>query len=177
MNNRNVRNMRNRKAQMEIMGLMIVVILLIIGVLFALKFVVLKPQPETRQSFTRTQMASNMGLALMSSSTENCRGTSIKDLLIDCAEWPENGGTITCDDGRKSCEYVNGTIDYIFNATLNTWNVKYYFVAGTTKNIEDQIVNVHNKGCSAENPGPGESESFFLPSSRGLLSLKIFICQ
>ncbi len=165
-----------KKSQMEIMGLMIVVILLIIGVLFALKFVVLKKPTEVRQSFTRTQLASNVGIAIMSSTTENCRGTAIKDLLIDCAEWPEDGGTITCDDGRKSCEYVTSTIDYILNNTLNTWKVKYYFTAGTTKQLDEMILYLKN-GCLADKPSPGASESFFLPTSRGLLTLRIFICE
>lgn len=162
---------------MEIMGLMIVVILLIVGVLFAIKFVVLKKPTEIRQTFSRTQMASNMGLALMASSTEDCRGTAIKDLMIDCAEWPEDGGTITCDDGRKSCDYVNSTIYGILNSTMTEWNVKYYVYADTKKNtnLEDNMLYFSNRGCKVGLPG--ESESFFLPTSRGLLTMKIFICE
>ncbi|MBW2996771.1 hypothetical protein KY349_00350 [Candidatus Woesearchaeota archaeon] len=158
------------------MGLMIVVILLIVGVLFAIKFVVLKKPPETRQSFSRTQMASNLGLALMASTTENCRGTAVKDLLIDCAEWPEAGGTITCGDGRKSCEYVSSTIELILADTLDIWNQKYYLTAGTEKTLEGKIVYLHHDDCPASKTLPGESESFFLPTNRGLLTLKIFIC-
>lgn len=168
---------KNTRAQLEIMGLMIVVILLIVGVLFAIKFVVLKKPPETRQTFSRTQMASNLGLALMASTTENCRGTAVKDLLIDCAEWPEAGGTITCGDGRKSCEYVSSTIEYILAGTLDTWNQKYYLTAGTEKALEGKIVYLHHPDCPADRTLPGESESFFLPTNRGLLTLKIFICE
>jgi hypothetical protein len=178
-----VRNSRNRKSQMEIMGLMIVVILLIVGVLFAIKFVVLKKPAAVRETFSRTQMASNMGLAMMASTTANCRGTAIKDLLIDCAEWPENGGTITCDPdpdtgiSRMSCDYVNSTMFNIFNQTFNEWGVRYYFIADTGKydKIEQHLFYFSNRGC--EKGMPGESESFFLPTSRGLLTLKIFICQ
>ena len=171
---------RSRKrGQMEIMGLMIVVILLIVGVLFAIKFVVLKKPAETRQTFSRTQMASNMGLALMSSTTEDCRGTAIKDLLIDCAEWPEAGGTISCGGGMKSCSYVNETIKSILNTTFDSWNVKYYVTAGTSKHLDEQIIPSDSPACSADpaKARPGESESFFLPSSRGLLTLRIFICE
>jgi len=162
---------------MEIMGLVIVVILLIVGVLFAVKFVVLKKPSETRQTFSRTQMASNLGLALMSATTEDCRGTAIKDLLIDCAEWPEAGGTITCDDGRKSCEYVNATIGEILSQTLDVWKTRYYLTAGTSKELEDQLIYFHNLDCTADKRQPGESESFFLPTNRGLLTLRIFICE
>ncbi len=159
------------------MGLMIVVILLIVGVLFAIKFVVLKAPAETRQTFSRTQLASNLGIALMSSTTENCRGTAIRDLLIDCAEWPEAGGTITCDDGRMACEYVQDTIDQLLQNTLGVWQRKYYLIAGTSKNPEDRIIESYHPDCNPDKPAPGESESFFLPTNRGLLTLKIFICE
>jgi hypothetical protein len=169
-----MRRIKQKRSQIEIMGLMIVVILLIVGVLFAIKFVVLKQPPQVRQTFTRTQMASNMGIALMSSTTEDCRGTAIRDLMIDCAEFPEDGGTISCDDYTKSCNYVNRTVYSILNSTLTTWKVRYYFTAGTA---QDQILYFDNGGCTADRRLPGESESFFLPTNRGLLTMKIFICQ
>jgi len=168
---------KSRRSQMEIMGLMVVVILLIVGVLFALKFVVLKKPAETRQEYSRTQMASNMGLALMSATTENCRETAIKDLLIDCAQWPEAGGTITCGDGSGSCDYVNRTIGHILNSTLNQWRVRYYFSASTSNIAEDRLVYHTNGDCTMERPKPGESESFFLPTGRGMMTLRMFICS
>jgi hypothetical protein len=161
---------------MEVMGLMIVVILLIVGVLFAVKFVVLKKPTEVRQTFSRTQTASNFGLALMSSTTYDCRGTAIKNLLIDCAEWPEESGTITCEDTyySKSCVYLNDTIKGILGNTLDTWKVKYYITASTSK-AGPPILSFSTPKCTSSQPG--ESESFFLPTNRGLLTLKIFICQ
>jgi len=159
---------------MEIMGLMVIVILVIVGVLFAVKFVVLKKPSDVKQTYSRTQMASNFGLALMSSTTKDCRDTAIKNLLIDCAEWPEAGGTITCDDGRRSCEYVNATISTLLDNTMTKWNRRYYVTAGTSN---EQIIDYHNLGCTADKKLPGESESFFLPTNRGLLTLKIFICE
>ncbi|MFC1723434.1 hypothetical protein ACFL0V_04815 [Nanoarchaeota archaeon] len=167
--------MTQRKAQMEIFGLMIVVILLIIGVLFAVKFVVLKKPPEVKESFSRTQLASNLGLTLMDTNTKDCRGTALKDLMTDCAEWPEMDGTISCDDGTKSCEYAKNAIEQILNSTLNTWRVKYELKAGTSKKPEDQIFYFNNRECTDN--VPGSSESFFLPTNRGLLTMKIFICN
>ncbi len=160
---------------MEIFGLMIIVILLIIGVLFALKFVVLKKPPETRNTYQRSQLSSNLGLALMDSTSANCRGTALKDLMIDCAEWPEMGGTITCDDGTLSCEYLQNAVQTILNDTVNVWRVKYEIKAGTSKKKEDQIFYFNNRDCTDN--VPGQSESFFLPTDRGLLTLKIFICN
>ena len=160
---------------MEIFGLMIVVILLIIGVLFAVKFVVLKKPPEVRQSFSRTQLTSNLGIALMDATTEACRGTALKDLMTDCAEWPEIGGTITCEGGTLSCSYMREAIQQILNSTVNVWQVKYEIKAGTSKKAEDQIFYFSNRECTSNMPG--NSESFFLPTNRGLLTMNIFICS
>lgn len=158
---------------MEIMGLMIVVILLIIGVLFAVKFVVLKKPPETRQTYARTQLASNLGMALLESSTAQCRGTAVKDLLMDCASWP--GGTITCEDEARSssCKYVNDTMFFVLEETLVQWKTKFEVKAWTQPG--QYIVKFNNGGCHDNKPG--ESESFFLPTDAGLMTLKIYICE
>ena len=166
---------KTKKAQMEIFGLMIVVILLIIGVLFAVKFVILKKPPTIKESYSRTQLTSNLGLALMESSTVACKGTAMKDLMTDCAEWPELGGTISCDDGTKSCDYLQDALTIMLEETVGTWQVKYELKAGTSKKEEDQIFYFNNRDCTDN--VPGQSESFFLPTNRGLLTMKIFICE
>ncbi len=166
---------KNKKAQMEIFGLMIVVILLIIGVLFAVKFVVLKKPPEIKESFTQTQLASNLGLALMESTTEACRGTALKDLMTDCAEWPELGGTISCDDGTMACEYLNKSVERILNNTVDVWRVKYELKASTGKSRSDEILYFNNRDCTSN--VPGKAESFFLPINGGILTMQIFICS
>jgi hypothetical protein len=165
-----------KRAQMEIMGLVIIVILLIVGVLFALKFVVLKEPSTVRQNYANTQLASNFGIAMMSSSS-GCRQTSIKTLLIDCAENAFVGGSISCGNGLKSCEYVNNTITTIVNSTLVSWNKQFYINAQIAD--DDPIIYFHSAKCSADKVQPGESESFFLPvkSSHDVLTLKVFICS
>jgi hypothetical protein len=174
------KGLRRKKSQMEIMGLMIVVILLIVGVLFAVKFVVLKKPADTRQTFSRTQLASSLGPAIMSATTENCRGVNIRTLMMDCAGRPEDGGTITCDgpEYEKACVYLDRTIRNILNSTLNQWKTKYYVTASTTKTVGGRILDIEN-GCSSDplKQAPGESESFFLPTDRDMLTLKVFICS
>lgn len=163
---------RPRKAQMELMGLMIVVILLIIGVLFAVKFVVLKEPDTTRATFTRTQLASNLGMSMLESSTASCRGTAIKDLLMDCGGRP--GGTITCPpSGLSSCVYVNKTLVNMLNETLVEWNTKFEAKAYVHKG--SNIFYFNNLDCTDRKPG--ESESFFLPTDSGLLKFQIYICE
>ena len=166
---------KSTKAQMEIMGLMVIIILIIVGVLFAIKFVVLKKPTEIRQTYSRTQMASNIGTALLQSETANCRGTSITELLTDWAEWPEQYGTITCGDYSKAGIYANKTISLILNQTLNKWRVSYQIKGYTNKAKGSELFVFNNRGCT--DSVPGESELFFLPTDRGVLTVKIFICS
>ncbi|MBW2967493.1 hypothetical protein KY362_03330 [Candidatus Woesearchaeota archaeon] len=159
---------------MEIMGLMIIVILLIVGVLFALKFVVLKKPTEVRQTYTRTQLASNLGIAMMSSTTD-CRDTAVRTLLIDCAENYALGGGINCG-GVSSCDYVDAVIADILNRTVDQWGTKYYLIAAISETTGERIIEYHTEDCDPDNERPGESETFFLPITGDLLTLKIFIC-
>ena len=170
-----------KRSQMEIMGLMIVVILVIIGVLFVLKFVILKPPSEVKKSFLTSQLVSNFGIALLHSSSEDCRGTDLSELMIDCTNWYASGGGITCGNGMKSCEYVQDVISGLINQTFEAWHVKYYIRAGTSKSDAGEIFSFSSKDKDGESncndKVPGESEQFFLPTDRGLLTLKIFICN
>ncbi|MBI4739176.1 hypothetical protein HY772_06490 [Candidatus Woesearchaeota archaeon] len=161
---------------MELMGLTIIVILIILGILFAIKFVILKKPPETKASFTRSQMTSNLGMAILQSTSKNCKGTDVTELMTDCAQWIETGGLISCEDGRNSCRYVNETVAWILNSTLVQWKVKYYVSAGTSKNPKDpKVFEFSNLKCKDNQPG--NSELFFLPTDRGVMTVKIFICS
>ncbi|MBT5021373.1 hypothetical protein HOK51_10145 [Candidatus Woesearchaeota archaeon] len=166
-----------KRGQMEIMGLMIIVILVVMGVLFALKFVILKPPTPIKQHYMTTQMVSNFGIALLHSTTDDCRGTDLSELMIDCANWKEVGGSITCGNGRNSCDYVKDTLGFILNETLEIWRVKYYFKAGNSPLAQDQIFNFSSQHTSCSEGVPGEAEQFFLPTDRGLLTFKLFICD
>lgn len=161
--------MTSKKAQLEVLGLVIVIILIVLGILFAIRFVITKPVSETKQEYTRSQLTSNFGIALLQSSTANCRGIDITELLTDCAEFQ----AITCDDGRRSCEYANETIIYILNQSLDTWNVKYHLKIFTEPRFP--MINLSSRGC--RDNLPGNSEDFFLPTDVGLLTIRVFICS
>lgn len=159
----------SRRAQLEIMGLMIVIVLIIIGILFAIRFVITKPVAETKQEYTRSQLTSNFGIALLQSTTQNCRGIDITELLTDCAEFE----AITCGDGQRSCDYADDAISLILNETLDEWRVKYHVSAFTQPQFP--LVNFSSRGC--RDNVPGNSEEFFLPTDVGLLTFKVFICR
>jgi hypothetical protein len=171
-----LRHRKDKRAQMELMGLTIIVILVILGILFAVKFVILKKPPETKASFTRSQMTSNFGMALLQSTTADCKGTDLTELMTDCAQWIETGGLITCGDGNTSCSYVNSTVAKLIDDTLVQWKMKYYITASTSKNPADPKV-FEFKSPKCDDRQPGNSELFFLPTDRGVLTMKIFICS
>ncbi|MFQ5475143.1 MAG: hypothetical protein ACE5DM_04870, partial [Candidatus Nanoarchaeia archaeon] len=62
-----------KRAQMEILGLMVVIVLIVIGIMFAIRFVIQAPASETKQEYTRSQLTSNFGIAMLQSTTEKCR--------------------------------------------------------------------------------------------------------
>lgn len=158
-----------KKAQMELLGLAIVIVLIALGVMFIVRFNILKEPSKTRQSYTASTLASNTVSALLVSNTVNeCANVNIRDLLIDCAENLLEGGSITCSDGDKSCEYVNDTLDYIFNNTLEIWGHEYVFNASTTKTVAYSS----NSNCTGER----KSSLFFFETSAGTLFIRLDIC-
>ena len=170
-----VRLKARKRGQMEIMGLMVIIILIIVGVLFAIKFVVLKKPTDIKKTYTQTQLASNMGTALLQTETKNCRGTTITELLTDWAEWPGQYGTITCGNYKKAGIYANETIANLLNQTFDYWRIKYQIKGYTTKGVGQELFKFNNLGCTDN--VPGESELFFLPTDRGVLTVKFFICS
>ena len=161
-----------KKAQLEIMGLAIVIILVMMGVLFAIRFVLLKPPSTVKQEFTQSQLVSNFGTALLQSTTQDCKGIDMTELLTDCAEFQ----SITCDNGMRTCRYANTTIKKILNQTFDVWRVKYHVKAFTDPAFS--LVDIHSPNCNDNMPGG--AESFFLPTSRGtggVLTFKIYVCE
>lgn len=114
------------KAQVEIIGLVLILVLVGLGMLFAVKYVFLKPESEIKEDFTQRSIAQNLLDAMLDVNTK-CKGETIQNLLIDC----NNYKFIDC--GEPSCEYVKGQINEIFRKTLDEWNNKYYFEADKVK--------------------------------------------
>jgi len=122
-----VKNIKiNKKGQLEVLGLTIVIILITLGILFVIKFVILKEPPELRKSYTRTEIASNTLNAILRTDTP-CRSKSITELYQDCAAaYPS--GSIDCGGGVTSCKYANDTVKLILDGTLKEWGIEHEFV-------------------------------------------------
>lgn len=158
--------MPNKKSQIEIMGLAIVVILVIIGMLFVVRFVVIRKPAEFKAEFTQTQLATNMLNAFLNSDTKSCSGMSITNLLQDCAQ----AQSFICDDGKGSCVYVRDAAKEIFSKTLEEWKLDYYFLVYFQG--ESPIIKLGNE-CA----GDKKSKIFPVPTSTRSIYTKLDICS
>lgn len=114
---------------MEILGLAIVVILILVATLFIVRFLVIKKPSEVRKGFISTEIASNMLNTFLNTNADDCNQMTMTELLQDCARAPDAGGVVQCSDTQKSCSFVRSKAISIFEQTLDTWNIKYIFLA------------------------------------------------
>lgn len=165
---------------MEIMGLAIVIVLITLGVLFVVRFGVLRQTGGgIKESYTETQLAANMVNSLLKSSAENCFGHSIAALLQDCASTPP-GTTpaIICPTGQNSCEYAQLVATYVLENTLDIWNREYEFKAclwnyDAQECTSDTFIDPIGTVCR----GSRERKSIQLHTRRGELVVRLDICS
>lgn len=168
-----------KRAQMEILGLVIIVILVSLGILFAVKFVVLKKPSTVRQSYVDVQLASNE-LNTLLKTVVDCDGRklSVTDLLKNCAEQ----SNLYCIDDPDTgplgvCEFTNLTASkYIFDKTLKVWGVRYHFktiLKESLFNVE-KLPEIDNGDCNENMAGPVKTFTVF--TDNGYLEAELKIC-
>lgn len=155
---------KNKKSQAEIVGLVIIVLLITIGLLFVVKFVVLKEPSDVKKTFVHSELASNMVKVLLETTTD-CKESSVKELFQDCAAFKR----IDCE-GVDSCEKVNYTIGIILTNTLEKWNKQYEFSVDIPGN--DPISSYGSCAPKADR----ESATYPIPTDRGTLFIQLDIC-
>lgn len=160
--------MSKKKSQMEIMGLAIVVILISLSLIFVVRFVVLKKPTDFKKAFTQTELASNTLNTFLKTTSKDCSGLSMTELLQDCAQ----GSSITCGGNMKSCIYVNQTAKEIFTNTLDSWNVEYYFSVYQDESNPRFTLPEPGKPCA----GAKKSKLFAIPTAGATLFVKLDIC-
>jgi len=114
---------RNKKSQVEIIGLLIIVIMVVMVVFIVISFK-LKSQPETiHKNYMNDQMSASFLLALLDSGSKCTGSVSLREVIEDCATVRR----FSCLGGLDSCTYINESIPYILNNTLDLWGVYYKF--------------------------------------------------
>ena len=155
---------KSRKSQMEIMGLAIIFVLVILGVLFAIRFVLTKPDTGLREGYVESRLAYNMVNSIRGMSTE-CNGATVERLLQDCAAT----GMINCK-GMDSCTYAKAQIGAILNKTLEAWKKSYEFsMSGSPRVLS---IRFNNTRCKGEL----EAESQPIATKSGTVTIKLALC-
>tara|TARA_Y100000310_G_scaffold296407_1_gene328636 strand:- start:1114 stop:1662 length:549 start_codon:yes stop_codon:yes gene_type:complete len=176
---------KTKRGQFEIMGLAIVVILMILGMLFVVRFVLLKPQTTIKQSYADTVLAANLKNSILLFTTQ-CGELRVQDLLADCVQTPlgQSPQTNNCPPGfTNSCDYSQQRIQEIFDATLEVANRNYRFEACIIKNrlcdpqrgiIRMASDSDYNKACEGQ-----EIESKFSPvqTRAGIMKVTLQVCR
>ena len=157
--------MKKKKAQMEILGLAIVVVLILVATIFVVRFLVLKTPTEYRKGFVSAELASNMLNAFLKTAAKDCSQLTMTELLQDCAQ----SRGIVCDNGQDSCQFAESIAKDIFSKTLDTWNMRYEFLAYT--DLSKPMIKI-GKPCRAEK----RSKLFPIPISTATMYTKLDIC-
>ena len=164
--------MQYKKCQMEIMGLAVIVILVSLGILFVVQFTINKEPSNIKKTFTQTQLASNLLSSISRTTTSDCSGNSINQLLKDCAENYNSPNTqLRCQNNQRSCDYLKETFNYIFNSTLLAWgNQSFAFESRIPSQL---ILSEYNGKCTGEK----ESKQNYIQTDAGTLTIIMDICS
>ena len=148
-----------RRAQMELMGMAFVVLLVSLGIIFAVRYIILSPSQSVASEYIRSQIPNRWVSAVFHTSLPDCHGANIQTVLQDCDENQDSIGLIDCGVST-SCEYANTTIEAILHESLEKWHVRYKLIISTPQG------NIFNNGtCFGDQlasrfPIPGRQNSY-----------------
>ena len=153
------------KGQVEIMGLLMIIILITISLILGLRLIGAENDVDPKKEFAQSQLASNTLSTLLKSTSRDCSGFSMTEILQDCSQNQD----IICGDDTNSCDYFIEITQQIFGETLDKWNINYEFKIFYKK--EDPLFTL-GRTC-IENK---KSRLFPIPTSSGILNVKMDIC-
>ena len=154
---------------MEIMGLAIIVILIMLGVLFAIRFVLLAPDEDVAGEFRESQLVSNT-LTVMVQTHTDCQDATVAALLQDCA----TTGSLRCPRG-DACAHVRSVFEGYFAETFDRWQREYDFSVSGNRRVED--IRVSRGKCSAEMARESEAAETHVPTTAGTITLSFRLCR
>ena len=134
---------------------------MILGLLFAVRFILFKPQSTYRSEYTTTQLTANMLNTMLNVNTE-CNRVSISELLQDASR---DSTRINCGI-QNSQSFVNETINYLLNKTLSPLKRDYYFIASVPDKV---VVEAGTSLTSRER----ERKTHFLQTDVGIMTISL----
>jgi hypothetical protein len=184
----------SKKAQSEIIGIAIVMVLIMLGIVFVINFVIMPSDSSNiKVQYDRVQMASNAISSILKTTT-SCNKLTITELLQDCAEkhgdlssqylCPANSIlTGSCStDSCHSCEYMNESLNYMFENAINPLMIRYdfyicqldEFTAGCMDNTI--MTSINHMSCQGSNVTAKDSKQTPIPTNVGNRIAKMDIC-
>ncbi len=149
-----------KKAQTEIIGLVLIVLIISVGMIFYLKLRNTEEEPNMRQDFTDTKLASNT-LSVLLRTTHPYLEVEIRNLWQACIE----NRRVAAED---ACSNAYETSKDILTMTLDEFDRDFFFnVTGGDTSRE------YGSPCPFEK----QTETFFLPSDEGPIEITLEICR
>jgi len=148
-------------------GIAFVVILLALGMLFAVKFVLLKPQVDIKKSFTQKELAQNFVSTLLITTIPECENQDITELMEDCASYQG----ITCMGSYSSCDYLKVVIPDIISKTFDVWKRGYKLTVTKEGRVISGLAFNSTRECIESKPGWG-----YIPLDVGTVTVRLDIC-
>ena len=119
------RTQRAKNAQLEMIGLVIIVIIVITALLIFLVYKLSNPTKNIQRIYMNNEIATNLLLSMNRVNVEECPGTKLEELMVDCARPTPS---MHCSD-YTSCEIASQTVYRILNSTLFAWGMSFRFSA------------------------------------------------
>ncbi len=154
-----------KRGQMEMMGMAFVVLLVTLGIIFAVRYVILSPSNSIASEYIRTELPGRLGTSLFHTTLSACHGASLQTVIQDCAESQGSVALIDCS-GYSSCVYANATVEAMLQETLVKWNIKHKLVISTPQGILIQKGECFGDQKASRFPIPGRQNSY----------LNLYIC-
>lgn len=155
------------------MGLVVIVILVTLGMFFVVKFMITKQPSEIKTSYTKTQVAANILNSMLKTTSEDCYGMTLTQLLQDCAVNKDTPSQVKCENEEYSCDYAENIIATIFTETLDKWGDQKYDFKAYMDSINDIVLRYNPKGvCEGER----EAKQSFIPTDKGIMTINLEVC-
>jgi hypothetical protein len=165
---------------MELLGIAIIMVIVIMGILLALRFFYLQPEENPAAAARDTLLGANL-LDTMLETTTPCRDLQLVTLLQECGR----GSGLVCGDATapdgsvmvkagSACDYAMGTIAFLLNQTLGTWQRHYEFAIDGPGAIGKRAINSPAEGCM------GSSQAITRPRPIGpgeVMTVSLRLCQ
>jgi len=159
----------HKQGQMEIMGLAIIVVLIMLGVLFAIRFVLLAPEEDVAGEFKESELVAKAVPVMLQTHTD-CHGATMAALLEDCA----TTASFRCPSG-SSCVHAKRLFAQYFKDTFDAWNREYEFKVSGNRRVEDLALS--RGACNAAASRASEYAQTPVPTAAGIITVSFRLCR